>query len=423
MIGLALLAGTIRSIKQNLVRRPADQARLIAVVFFDIFEGLLWAGCLLALIAAAPHPVSVVIVSLFLASMATASTLRYQEEKQSLNRWLRMSADMGGSLPGLLDGVANGCRSRLARRAKACTRRLNRGESLADAARRAKLPLDAATVAAIMIPKAIPESKSNSSSREHRVESGIQFRRDHERWRTNALVIQQFSYVVVTMTLAWLIGRLVRSVIVPLFEQMFDEMEPGTSLYQSGLDTVVWIGDVVVAAMIVWLVLFLLIRWLPPGIVSWVPWFGARAIDQGRCEVLGTLQRGMRVSQPVTETLEHAMRATRAWWIRSRCRVVHRLVESGIPLVVAMKRGKLVTGREQKWLTCAENNGTMPDALSRLCDDIKRRQTHRWRIRMAWWVPLGTVLVAGFVLAHAVFLFHFLIALISGMTLNPESIP
>ena len=410
--GLALLAGTLRSIKQSLIHRPAAKTRLIVVALLDVLEGLLWTGCLLALLAAAPHPVTLVLLVLIVVSIAAARRLRYREEKRSLNRWLRMGTDTETSLSQLLDSLANGCRSRLARQAKACTNRLNRGQSIADAARRTKLPLDADTLAAIMIPSPSPASQEHPSNQIRLLDSHVRIDREYESSKSNSMVFQQFAYVVATVFLAWLIGMLVRSIIAPVFDDLFSEFRSAGNLSHWELDLVALIGHIFMTFFVAWLLLAMLIRWLPLWMVPCVPWFGGRAIDQWRCEVLRTLERGMRVRQSGSQILQCAVGTTRVRWIRSRCRVAHQFVESGMPLSLSMQRGKLITAREQVWLSCAENNGTLPDAIRKLASDIVRRQTHRWRIRMAWFVPLATVLVGGFVLAHAMFLFHFLFALI-----------
>lgn len=411
-IGLALLAGTLRSVKQNLIHRPAAQTRLFTAVFFDEIEGLLWLGSLLALVAAVPHPVTIVLVAMFVASMVTASRLRYREEQRSLNRWLQMATETETSLAPLLDGLANGFRSRLARQAKACTIRLIRGESIADAARRAKLPLDADTLAAMVIPKPNRESHEDSSGLVRMLDSDAQLQCDYESSRSTALISQQFTYVIATMLLAWLIGSAVRRMIVPLIEEMFSEFTVPWKLSQTGLDAIATAGDFFMASMVAWLLFSAVVRWLPLWMVACLPWFGRRAIDRWRCEVLGTLERGMRVRQSESQIFQWIARTTRIRWIRSRCRVALRFVESGNPLPLAMERGKLVTAREQTWLTCAENNGTLPDAFRNLKNDIQRRQVLRWKIRMAWVVPLATVLVGGFVLAHALFIFQSLAALL-----------
>ena len=138
-----------------------------------------------------------------------AVTMRYREEKHSLNRWVRIAMPFGTSLPDLLDDLANGCQSRLASQAKACTKRLNRGESIADAARRARFPLDGETVTALTIlgpTPALPEHPLRRFRSYGLLASSL---RDHESSKASSFVLQRFAYVMVTILLAWLIGMLV----------------------------------------------------------------------------------------------------------------------------------------------------------------------------------------------------------------------
>lgn len=406
--GLALVAGTCGSIKQNLIRQPVDRPRLKSSVIFGALEGLLWRGSLIALVFAARHPLAMVIVALLVVSILTAFRLRYQEEAQSLNRWLRRSTDFDTPIPMLLDSVANGSRSRLAGQAKSCARRLNRGESLPEAVRRSKLPLAADTIAAIMIPPARSVPREESPTLAVGSHSEPDARRIHERAKTDSLVNQQFTYVVVTILLAWIIGWYTRLQMMPTLESMSGEWSIKISRTQSILDVAVYCGHIVAAGLIAWLILIRILRFLPAPIVACVPWFGARAIDRWRSDVLATLARGMRASQAASETLEHVRQTTRSRWVRSRCLATQRSIESGTLLIVALKHGRIIRSREQAWLDCAQKNGTLSEAMERLSDDIKRRQSRRWRIRMSWVVPVCTVLVAAFVLVHAFYLFSFL---------------
>ncbi|MCO8125396.1 type II secretion system F family protein [Stieleria sp. TO1_6] len=413
--GLALLAGTLHSIKQNLIFRPAAQARLTSARVFGVVEGLLWTASLLTLIAAAPHPIMILIAMLFLVSVLTAHRLRYQEEKQSLNRWLRIASESEASLPLVLDDLAAGCRSRLARQAKACAVRLDRGETIVDAIHRAKLPVDAETLAAIVFPLPSIAGHDNSRSLLQRIDPEPDFQRSALSARPQAMVFQQFSYIVVTILLAWLIGLLVRSIIVPTFEYVFSEFTSRDQLPYTGLPVVVLMGHLLTGLVAVWLFFAFVLRWLPLWFVRWVPWFGNRAIDQWRGEVLSALGRGMQAGRSESQILQSAARGTRIRWIRARCHETFQLVESGVPLPQALKQGNLVSSRERTWLSSAQKNGNLVGAIQALVETIRRRQLHRWRIRMTWLVPLATVLVGGYVLAHAIYLFHFLVASMGGV--------
>ncbi|PAY19821.1 type II secretion protein F [Rhodopirellula sp. SM50] len=380
-----------------------------------MMEWLMWVICLLAVCAAAPHPVTLLLVALFVVSIAAASRMRYREEQRSLNRWLRMAADSGVALPSLLDHLANGCRSGIARQAKRCVKRLYRGEAIADAARRARLPLDADTIAVILIPGHDVSSDEESLQLNLIRDPVAPVQHQNDASRSMTLAAQQFTYVVATVLLAWLFGMLIRSQLIPLITEIYDAMPFSRIRALAGLDTVAWVGNIVVGLLLVWLVFAGIVRWLPHWMARCVPWFGRKAIDKWRCEILQALQRGMRAGQAETQILQCAAQSTRVRWIRSRCRSALRLLDAGTPLALAMHGGKIVSSREQVWLTCAANNGNLPAAITKLVSDVRRRQSHRWRIRMAWFVPLATVMVGGFVLAHTMFLFLFLYGLIGGM--------
>ncbi|QEF99088.1 Bacterial type II secretion system protein F domain protein [Stieleria maiorica] len=421
IIVVAFLAIAVRVITRQMVRRPAVEVRSFLIAFLELFEWLLWAVCLVCLVVTAPHPVTLVLLALLVVSVVIAHRLRYREELQSLNRWLRMAVEKDVSLPELLENIAMGCRSRLARRIKACVKRLYRGESIVDAARRAKLALDADALGAMIIPPpktalqgeaALPGEEIGSGQA---LDSTAASEIGHESPRAMALVGQQFTYVVATIILAWLIGIYIRSHLISLFDEIYDGMFSSSRVVHRGLDMVAGVGDVVAVTVLVWLLLVVVLRWLPLWLAPWVPWFGGKAVDQWRCEVLRTLGRGMRVGLAETAVLQAAATSTRIRWIRSRCRSAQRLVDAGTPLATALRSATLVTKREQVWLTCAAKNSNLPHAIEHLCRDIGRRQTHRWRIRMAWFVPLATVLVGIFVLVHTLFLFHFLYGLIGGL--------
>ncbi len=411
----AVLAAIVRAVKRPVLRRPAVAIPVLLIGFLDLMEWLMWAVCLLAVCAAAPHPVTLLLVALFVVSIAAASRLRYREEQRSLNRWLRMAADSGVALPSLLDHLANGCRSRIARQAKRCARRLYRGEAIADAARRARLPLDADTVTAILIPGHEVASDEEALRLNMRRDPIAPVHNQDEASRSMTLAAQQFTYVVATVLLAWLFGMLIRSQLIPLLTEIHDVMPFARIRSLAALDTVAWLGNIVAGLLLAWLLLAAIVRWLPLWMARCVPWFGKKAIDQWRCEILRALQRGMRAGQAETQILQSAAQSTRVRWIRSRCRSALRLLDAGTPLTLAMRGGKIVSSREQVWLTCAANNGNLPAAITKLVSDVGRRQAHRWRIRMAWFVPLATVLVGSFVLAHTMFLFHFLYGMIGGM--------
>ena len=137
-----------------------------------------------------------------------------------------------------------------------------------------------------------------------------------------------------------------------------------------------------------------------------VPWFGRSWIDRQRAELVRSLARGTRIGLSEREILLSAAKGTRARWVNQRCRKTFSLIEGGATLPVALYRSGVVSGREQPWLVAAERNGTLSIALENLASDVQRRSAYRWRFRMAWFVPLATLLLGGYVLVHAFFLFQ-----------------
>ncbi len=407
-IGLALLAGTLRSIKQNLIRRPLAESRPVMIKFFQFFESSAWLCVILAVIIAFPHPLTVVLLGLFVAAIYFVSRARYVEECRSLNDWLRLGAETNASLSVLVESLAIGYRSELSWQAKGFVARLTRGESLVDAARRSRLPLDADTIAAIMIPSSQTSTEEMPTRPMDVVPSQDRFRQEHEASRSAMFVSQQFVYVVGIMLLAWVIGLFVRRALMPILGQVVDEFSVGRELLDDELRLVVMIANGVMIAMTFWLLPAIVIRWLPLWMVRAIPWFGSEAIDRWRCEVLRSLGRGVHAGQPADALLRFAGTATRVQWIRYRCRDAGRLVENGSSLPISMQQTRMISPREQAWLSSAEKNAALATAIEHLARNIQRRQTLLWKLRMTWLVPLATILVAAFVLAHAMYLFQFM---------------
>jgi len=410
--GFALVASTLRSIRGNLFRQPAKSAHSFSSDFVEAIEGSLWLACVLGIFAAAPHPVTLVLLVLLIASVFTARKLRYHEEVRSLNDWVRTGVNTGASIPGLVENLADGCRSGLARRAKAFVFRINRGESIVDAARKSKLPLDANTLALIAIPdhsNAFSAATTNSAT----LNSAALDSTDERSWSempstTESTVPQQFLYVVTTILLAWFIGMFIRGNVILMLNRMGDEFSLTSDRPRQIVEWAGTAGNVTVFLLVVWLILAIDSRWMPYRVLWCIPWFGRRAIDRGRSEVLGTLARGVRAGQPAAEILRFSQTSTRIRWVRKRCRRALGMVENGVSLPTAMQSVNLISAQEQTWLSSAQANGNLAGALEQLLHNITRRQSLLWRLRMAWFVPLGTVAVGTYVLVHAGFVFHIL---------------
>lgn len=413
-IGSLLLACTFHSIGANFNEHPAIRTGRIAIKFVKATEWFLWTLGLLALIVAVPHPITVVLAAMFVASIVIAGRWRYHEETQSLNDWLRLAVETTVSIPVLVERMADGFRSRLAGQSRVFAVRVNRGQGIVDAARRTGLPIEADTLAAIMAPPhdVAPEVPRRFPGAVDSRSGGIGGQREPS--AVPPIVTEQFVYVVVTLFLAWVISIQVRAVILPVFTQMLDEYSLSYRRVTQGLDITVTIGNGVTLMVAIWLVAAWFIRWLPLSMVRWVPWFGQRSIDRWRCEVLRAIAGGVRNDQPAGDIFQFAQASTRVRWIRRRCAAARRSIEKGTGLVSSLRIAKLVSVREQTWLSSAEKNGGLADTLDQIVGNIHRRQTLLWDLRKAWLVPLATVGVGIYVLIHCLVVFRVLSLLIGG---------
>ena len=413
---LLLVVGTLRSIGRNLAQRSFDQVRPWSITFLGIIEFVLIGLMLLLIWFALPHPLVPVLLVLGCVVVVIDRELRYQEESRSLNRWIRLGVRTGAPVPDLAQRFAESCRSRVGPRSKAFAFRLTNGMVIEKAARKSGLQIDADTMASIAIQAGseqldadgVADRMPYSPPSSHR-HADID-RRERESSRVLQIPFEQFFYVVCVIVLARVLGQIVQAMMVTLFRDL--QIATSDNPWSRVSHEATWYLNVVVYGLAIWLALSLMIRFLPGGLVRWVPWFGPRKIAKWRTEILSWLQRETKLQRPVDEVFLYGWKSNCVRWIRRRCKIAYNVLQNGMALPLAMRKSGLVSKREQIWLTNAERNGNLSGAMGSLIDDIIRRENNRWRIRMSWFVPLVTVMVGAYVLVQAVFLFYTLADLI-----------
>lgn len=416
---LMLVAGALHLIAAGTLGHAVTRQGRMLVTLLRVVEALLWIFSFLALVIALPHPTTIVLCVMILASIFIARSWRYRGEVESLNKWLRVAAETSVSTPLLVDVMADGFRGRLAGQSREFAARMNRGESIENAVRRSRLPVQADTLAAILQAReAALREPSGAQTDDLNVGNAVPTRgvfrsRDalshHNDMSTSpVLVSEQFVYVILLVFLAWVIGRAVRAIILPEFSRMLEEFFSDSSRATMGLDTTVMLGNVVVTILVIWLLAAALIPLLPVWMVRYVPWFGRFAVDRWRCEVLQTVAYGVRSHLPAADILQHAPATTRVSWIQKRCQQAVQSIDQGTGLAGSLHRATLVSENEQAWLSTAEKNGSLADTIEQIVRNIRRRQILLWQVRKAWLVPLATVCVGLYVLVHAVVIFRFL---------------
>ncbi|OYP34910.1 type II secretion system F family protein [Rhodopirellula sp. MGV] len=421
-LGLALLfalvAATLRTLKRNLIQRSVESTRLRGYRFVGFLEFWLWLGAIAGTLLFAIHPIAILIVLMLVSSVIACFLLRYHEERRSLNRWLRFSIQINVPADELFDQFANGCRSGLAFRCKRCAKLLTQGHSITRAVYRSKLPLDSDAVAAFnlhhserMLSGLNATSVSNDSLDE-RLASDI----ERESHQSGIRVQQQFIYLFATLVIAVFVGIFVRQLILPILEQTAEEFSMELPVSKFTLDIQQLLGNIACVAVVMLLITLTVSRWLPRFLLLGVPWFGKRIIDQRRAVLLKSMGLGMDAGLSETELLESSLRTARSLSIRSSSRLAKHQIACGVPLANALRQAKLVSKSEERWLQSAAKNGTLPATMVQMNNDILRRQSFRWDLRMAWFVPLATFLIGGYVLVHAWAMFTFLCNLIERLS-------
>jgi hypothetical protein len=415
-IASGLFAATLRTIKWNLITQPVPRFRPFTIRVFAFLEWILWSMSVLALASSAPHPITFVLLVMMIGTLFVARRWTYREETESLNRWMRLAAGTRASVPVLAESLANGSFSRIAFQGKTFSARLMRGESLVNAVRRSKLPITADTLAAIQHPQATTTTPGSFADKTLRSQVRPQQSIDAGTPVSAPIVAEQLIYLIATMFLAWGLGYFIRGFISERFEYIAEEFFDIDSNINDMLQTIMSIYEGLMILVFIWFLMAILIRWQPAWLIRWIPWFGKDSIARWRCEILRSLSIGMRSEHAESELLTLASQSSRNRWIRKRCRKASRLIENGTTLPVALRRSQIVTAKERSWLTTAAKNHHLPSAIDQLVDNISRRRSLTWKVRMSWLIPLAVVLVGVYVMAHIVTVFLYLTKLTTAVS-------
>jgi hypothetical protein len=397
---IALVLGTVRAIRLNLMHRSVEPIRLHVISLLNILESVLLFLIFVAVFFAVPHPEMALFLVVLLVSLTINRRLRNREDSASLNRWVRFATQTKAPLPSVIQGFSSGCRSVIGTKAKWFASQTLMGQPIMNVAIRSRLPIDADNFAALLkLPHSTEQNAVGISSATSAVaiESLDDLDFDDQRLsRSFSTSMEQFSYAVALIFLGWFIGMFMRLFILTALKEMLDEFVGDNLPRLTWWDTaenMAFLFNILVFALIAWLVLALSVRRLPHWLVRFVPWFGARAIDQWRSTVLRWVKHQTDSRGPEADAFLYARNATRVGWIRRRCKSVYHQIQKGVALPVALHRSGVISKREQIWFASAQQNGNLSNAIRNLVEDIDRRQVYDWRRRMSWFVPVAIVVV------------------------------
>ncbi|MCC9641132.1 type II secretion system F family protein [Rhodopirellula sp. JC740] len=402
--GLALLAGTFRSVKWNLMLRPPSTSRPRFAALYAFAEGTCWVLSGLTLLAAIPHPVTLLLLMMLVASIVISNRWRYREEAESMNRWLRFTTDgsgisaeneSGSSLNSLTEALGRASSTAISKQASRFSYHLDRGRSVANAAYRSKLPVSIATLAAIHASGTPASSEVASSTFSDETEWRNRWSEDSQR-----SIIEQLIYLAGLMFLACGLSLLIRGMSGDMLSKMMAEFGIEPSELVENATVLIDTYNILMVLLAIWCFFACTVRVLPTALVHLVPWFGRSALDGWRSDLLDALAMGVKNHQAESDLLNQAAEASRVAWTRKRCRKASKLLQKGVAFPVALQRSGVITKRERTWMTLSSENHHLDSAMAQLASDIRRQQLIRWKLRMSWAMPLAIVAVGIYVLAH-----------------------
>jgi Type II secretion system (T2SS), protein F len=412
-LSIALVLGTVRAIRLNLMHRSGGPIRFNVITLLNGIENFLFILILVALLLAVPHPEMALFLVVLLVSLTINRRLRNREDSASLNRWIRFAAQTKTPLSSVISGFASVCRSLIGTRAKWFASQVHMGQPIMNAAIRSRLPMDADNFATLL---KLPGPNEKNAVGISPVTSAFAINRgedldfDDQRYsRSLTASMEQFTYAVALIFLGWLIGICVRKLLSVSLNEMLKEClvdYRSEVTWWSIAERMALVSNILVFVLFVWLVLAMYVGWMPHWLVRCVPWFGSRAIDQWRSTVLQWVKHQTDAHLSEADALLYARNTTRIGWIRRRCKSVYNQLQQGVALPVALQRCGVISKREQIWFTSAQRNGNLSNAIRNLVDDIDRQQVYRWRRRMSWFVPAAIIFVGVYALTWSSFVYE-----------------
>ncbi len=364
------------------------------------------------------NPLGVLVIVLGTSMYLSSIFARRRDETESVNALIRMVSDHGGTIPEAVESFARSCRSVVRRRTRDFSFWLRCGAEVDRAARLSGLSLMPDTVVATRL------AGGSATDRMHEDEGvdGILGQRSltsEVRWLSWP-VSGQLLYMLSLIVMSMLLVTFLNLFILPTLEKIEQDFSFGDLTRRGWVRNFYWYWPTAATSIliisVIWLGLVVITSLRPTRFWTRItPWFGNWMRQSGRWTGLRSLAGGLRRGETLASVLESATKSTRSRWIRMRSRdALHRL-HRGESTSGALCQSGWVSRSESRWLQSAEANQSLPTALAHLSSQIRRRYDMVWQLRLAWLVPLVTILVALVVLAQAIMLFGFLTELTHGL--------
>ena len=412
VLGL-LPAATAAAVRYEMARNARVVPGPLRLVFWAAVQ---WGGVALVLLALPqalmPTYIGVVIGFILVSLLILALLGRRHESVALLNESIRVICRRGGSLADMAEAFARGDPSVLAGRARRFADAVRRGVPADQAARQARLPLNAETMLAL-------DHRQQPAWQQAGQESDEGYR-GGEFPRVTWPAASQAAYFLTLVIGALLVTAFLTTFIVPTLREMSEELEIQLSLNRPGarqqVDAVVAVVTLLSLAVVVIAALHLLYwitdsRWIGRLLPVTGPMLQSRRRSSSLRGVAAAIDAGTEASQALTMASQAGFRTGES----VRLRRAAALAASGTSLGRALHDAGLVDGRQQPWIDAALSTGHVADALRNVAASAERYARIRFDAMSTVLFPLGVLGCGLLILWVARLVFGSIVDLINAM--------
>lgn len=420
IVAMVILIGIIQRLAKLLRHNPSRKRTRFYSGLLQVIAKTVWVLGIIGLLVSTPHPIAFLLILLFVGSIVTANLSRVREERFAVNRCFELAIAQQISFARVFEELSRYSHERLSNQTSRFAKKLRDGCSLQESIRSSRLPVDSGMISLI----GVRQANLGASSPTH--ETGLAGRKvneySSERYSAEleSQVTHHFIYLATLVAGCWALGQFSRGIVLPQLKLIFDELElapPFTSLVGTGTitDVLVYVSNVLMVGFLTWLGLAMCIRWVPGVFIRCIPWFGSTWFENQSCLVIRSLATGSAGGVADRDILLSAADTTSIRWVAKKCRKTAHLLDQGVALQDALIRTGLLRRKDGVRLEAAQKNGSLSLAYESLASSVKRRLMYRWRLRIAWFVPLIVSLMGVYVLAHTAMLFQYLYSIVNAL--------
>lgn len=412
----SILLTTLQIVIRELLNRPAITFRPRLIVWLGRFRWVFATLIAFSVGSLLPWIYFVSFLAILIPLVARYMALRSAEETESLEDVIALVASKDpAAVPAAIERFADGQSLTMWVRCRDFAYRIRSGQLPEDAIRQSRLPLGVDSALTMRLGPTVKAEveAANLNRTRNALESDSTLITNWISWP----LMSQLSYLFFLIGLLIFIGTFISLFILPTLAKVMEEFAIVPIIPDSARATFDSIVSTTLTILAIWMVLTLLSAITGSRILLRItPWFGEWLRTRNRHRGLRAIAAGVALGRPISEVLELSRRTSPARWIRSRSKMAYNQVVAGQDIGLALKRSGWLSGAEAAWVESAIASGTLPETLDWIAVSIRRRYELKWKVRIAWLVPLVLVLIGAMVAALAYYMFGSLVQLIYTLT-------